>query len=133
MRLSHIWWTERRLSADGVGCIFPANILVESAGRRQPTVFHSAEKKERVVTYPVRGLVSACPLFGVPAEKYMFPPNSGVWWYVVGAEVTEPEIRALVEGSTSKAARLLSTGPSPIGIEAGAFSISERQLATGAG
>lgn len=33
----------------------------------------------------------------VPTEKYRFPPDSGVWWEVVGAEVTgDPETRALV-------------------------------------
>jgi len=25
----------------------------------------------------------------VPTEKYRFPPDSGVWWEVVGAEVTD--------------------------------------------
>ena len=33
----------------------------------------------------------------VPTERYRFPPDSGVWWEVFGAEVTgDPETRALV-------------------------------------
>lgn len=33
----------------------------------------------------------------VPTEKYRFPPGSGVWWEVVGAEVTnDPKTRELV-------------------------------------
>ncbi|MFK0334001.1 thiamine pyrophosphate-dependent enzyme [Rhizobium sp. NPDC090275] len=34
----------------------------------------------------------------VPTERYKFPPGSGVWWEVVGAEVTnDPKTRELVE------------------------------------
>jgi 3D-(3,5/4)-trihydroxycyclohexane-1,2-dione acylhydrolase (decyclizing) len=33
----------------------------------------------------------------VPTEKYRFPPGSGIWWEVVGAEVTnDPETARLV-------------------------------------
>ena len=36
-------------------------------------------------------------LIVVPTEKYRFPPDSGVWWEVVGAEVTnDPKTRSLV-------------------------------------
>ena len=34
----------------------------------------------------------------VETEKYRFTPDSGVWWEVVGAEVTgDPKTRELVE------------------------------------
>jgi 3D-(3,5/4)-trihydroxycyclohexane-1,2-dione acylhydrolase (decyclizing) len=41
----------------------------------------------------------------VPTEKYRFPPGSGVWWEVVGAEVTnDPKTRELV--ATREAGRV---------------------------
>ncbi len=57
-----------------------------------------AEREEDIVQAlrEARAESRSCMIV-VPTEKYRFPPDSGVWWEVVGAEVTnDPKTKALV-------------------------------------
>jgi 3D-(3,5/4)-trihydroxycyclohexane-1,2-dione acylhydrolase (decyclizing) len=66
----------------------------ESVGVRAWLATTEAEVKEALAA--ARDEAGPCMIV-VPTEKYRFPPGSGVWWEVVGAEVTnDPETAALV-------------------------------------
>ncbi|MDE0530012.1 MAG: 3D-(3,5/4)-trihydroxycyclohexane-1,2-dione acylhydrolase (decyclizing) [Albidovulum sp.] len=55
-----------------------------------------SEEDVRLALREARGETVSC-IIVVPTEKYRFPPDSGVWWEVVGAEVTnDAKTRALV-------------------------------------
>lgn len=55
-----------------------------------------SEEDVRKALHEARDETRSCMIV-VPTEKYRFPPDSGVWWEVVGAEVTnDPKTRSLV-------------------------------------
>ena len=55
------------------------------------------EREVREALAAARRETTSCMIV-VPTEKYRFTPDSGMWWEVVGAEVTgDPKTRALVE------------------------------------
>ena len=59
--------------------------------------FAQTEDEVRVALTAARTEEGPCMIV-VPTEKYRFPPDAGVWWEVVGAEVTkDPKTRALVD------------------------------------
>lgn len=56
----------------------------------------TTEQEIRAALSEAREETSSCMII-VPTEKYRFPPGSGVWWEVVGAEVTDdPKTQELV-------------------------------------
>lgn len=66
----------------------------ESVGVR--TWLARTEKEIRAALAEAREETGSCMIV-VPTEKYRFPPGSGVWWEVVGAEVTDdPKTQELV-------------------------------------
>ena len=66
----------------------------ESVGVR--TWLARTEKEIRTALAEAREETGSCMIV-VPTEKYRFPPDSGVWWEVVGAEVTDdPKTQELV-------------------------------------
>jgi 3D-(3,5/4)-trihydroxycyclohexane-1,2-dione acylhydrolase (decyclizing) len=67
----------------------------ESVGLR--AWFATTETEVRDALAEAREETGPCMIV-VPTEKYRFPPGSGVWWEVVGAEVTnDPTTKALVD------------------------------------
>ena len=56
----------------------------------------NTEADVRVALHEARSEAGPCMIV-VPTEKYRSPPGSGVWWEVVGSEVTnDPKTSALV-------------------------------------